>query len=85
MIAAKIICDRLGKKMNEKINGRVQSNSAQNINLVKYLYQAFAKRDIDAILTVLSYKVDWGEPENSFNPSGGIKHGQEGFLEWLRG
>ena len=47
-------------------------------------YAAFARRDIAAILAVLSPEVDWGEPDNPLNPSAGTRHGHEGFLEWVR-
>jgi len=48
------------------------------------LYAAFARRDIDSILASLSLDVEWGEPENPFNPAAGTRSGHEGFLEWLR-
>jgi uncharacterized protein len=70
--------------MKEEGTEQIQRNSAQNIKLVQGLYQAFAKKDIVAILASLSPDVEWGEPENPLNPSGGTKHGHEGFLEWLR-
>jgi uncharacterized protein len=57
--------------------------TSQNINLVQQLYVAFAKRDIQAILVMLSPNVEWGEPENPFNPAAGTRHGHSGFLEWL--
>ena len=70
--------------MKEELKNQIQSNSAQNIKLVQSMYEAFAKKDIKAILAVLSNDVEWGEPENPFNPSGGTKNGHKGFLEWLR-
>jgi len=60
------------------------SDPRQNIAFVQSLYQAFAVRDIPSILNVLSPSVAWGEPANPFNPAGGVRHGHEGFLEWLR-
>ena len=59
------------KKNNVKDRPRMQKN-------------LIAKKDIKAILAVLSNDVEWGEPENPFNPSGGTKNGHKGFLEWLR-
>ena len=47
------------------------------------MYAAFAKRDIDTILGMLSPDVEWGEPSNPFNLAAGMRHGHEGFLEWL--
>ncbi|MDH7514198.1 MAG: nuclear transport factor 2 family protein [Clostridiales bacterium] len=55
----------------------------ENIKIVQRLYEAFAKRNIDAILGMLSPDVEWGEPSNPYNPAGGTRHGHEGFLEWL--
>jgi hypothetical protein len=31
----------------------------------------------------LSEEVEWGEPENPFNPAGETRKGHSGFLEWL--
>jgi len=55
----------------------------ENIKIVQQLYDAFAKRDINAIVGMLSADVEWGEPMNPHNPAGGTRHGHEGFLEWL--
>jgi ketosteroid isomerase-like protein len=56
----------------------------KNIQAVQRLYAAFAERDIGAILGALSPEVEWGEPENPFNPAAGTRRGHEGFLEWLK-
>jgi ketosteroid isomerase-like protein len=55
----------------------------ENIEIVKRLYTLFDKKDISAILEMLSQDVEWGEPENPFNPAGGTRFGHQGFLEWL--
>ena len=55
----------------------------ENIKIVQQLYSAFAKQDINTILGLLSSDVEWGEPENPFNPAGGTRRGHQGFLEWL--
>ncbi len=55
-----------------------------HIGLVKHLYDAFARRDIPAILELLSPDVEWGEPANPYNPAGGTRHGHQGFLEWAQ-
>jgi uncharacterized protein len=55
----------------------------KNIELIKQLYDAFAKKDIESILKLLSQDVEWGEPDNPFNPAGGTRKGHSGFLEWL--
>lgn len=54
-----------------------------NIDIVKQLYAAFAKKDIPAILTILSDDVEWSEPKNPYNPPSGMHKGHAGFLEWL--
>lgn len=54
-----------------------------NIEIVRQLYAAFAQKDIPAILALLSEDVEWGEPENPYNPAGGTRKGHAGFLEWL--
>ena len=56
----------------------------KNIQAVQRLYAAFAERDIGAILGALSPEIEWGEPENPFNPAAGTRRGHEGFLEWLK-
>lgn len=55
----------------------------ENIKIVERLYTLFAKKDINSILEMLSEDVEWGEPENPFNPAGGTRFGHQGFLEWL--
>lgn len=54
-----------------------------NVNLVMNLYEAFARKDINAILNFIGEDVEWGEPENPYNPAGGTRKGLSGFLEWL--
>ncbi len=51
--------------------------------LVKELYAAFARRDIEAMLALLSPDVVWSEPENPFNPAAGTHRGHRGFLAWV--
>jgi uncharacterized protein len=58
--------------------------ASRNSAVVRELYAAFARRDIPAILAVLSPDVEWVEPENPFNPGGGSRRGEAGFLEWVR-
>ena len=58
--------------------------SAGHVQMVRSLYAAFARRDIPAILSVLSPDVEWTEPDNPFTPSGGTLRGHAGFLEWAR-
>ena len=55
----------------------------KNVDLVLTLYDAFSKREIDKILEMLCDDVEWGEPENPYNPAGGTRKGHTGFLEWV--
>jgi hypothetical protein len=50
----------------------------------RQLYHAFGQRDFNEILEVLTEDVEWGEPENPYNPTGGTRYGHAGFLEWLK-
>lgn len=59
------------------------TTTEMNAALVRQLYAAFARRDIDAMLEFLDADVEWGEPSNPFNPAGGTRHGHAGFMEWL--
>lgn len=54
-----------------------------NVEIVRQLYTAFAKKDIPAMLDMLSEDIEWAEPENPYNPAGGTRKGHAGFLEWL--
>ena len=35
------------------------------------------------MLELLHENVEWGEPENPYNPAGGTRIGHKGFLEWI--
>jgi uncharacterized protein len=59
------------------------NNCQVNIDVVGQLYDAFSKKDINKILGLLDDDVEWGEPENPYNPAGGTRKGHSGFLEWL--
>jgi ketosteroid isomerase-like protein len=59
------------------------NHQEENKKKVQLLYSAFAKRDVNAIIGLLSSDVEWGEPENPFNPAGGTRYGHQGFLEWV--
>ncbi len=54
-----------------------------NLRIVRRLSEAFEKRDIETIKTLLSKEVEWGEPSNPYNPAGGTRHGHAGFMEWI--
>ncbi|MBW7838549.1 MAG: nuclear transport factor 2 family protein [Chitinophagaceae bacterium] len=54
-----------------------------NIEIVKSLYKAFEAKEIDKVLELLHENVEWGEPDNPYNPAGGTRHGHKGFLEWI--
>lgn len=51
--------------------------------MIQQLYQAFSQKDIESILGFLHENVEWGEPENPYNPAGGTRKGHSGFVEWL--
>ena len=55
----------------------------KNIELVKRLYSLFGEKNIEGILSLLNEDVEWGEPDNPFNPAGGTRKGHAGFLEWI--
>ncbi|MEZ5475778.1 MAG: nuclear transport factor 2 family protein [Steroidobacteraceae bacterium] len=55
-----------------------------SIGMVRELYAAFARRDIQAMLARLAPDVVWSEPENPFNPAAGTHRGHQGFLEWVQ-
>ncbi len=40
------------------------------------------KKEINTILGLLSDDVEWGEPENPYNPVGGTRKSHDGFMEW---
>jgi hypothetical protein len=56
--------------------------SVANTEIVRRLYAAFDGRDIPGILGMLAPDVEWSEPRNPYNPTGGTRRGHEGFLEW---
>ena len=58
--------------------------SIDHVRIVQELYAAFRNGDVGALLTALSPDVEWGEPDNPFNPAAGTRYGHSGFLEWLR-
>ncbi len=51
---------------------------SSNVKTGQQVHAAFAKRDISAILSVLSPDVEWGEPSNPFNPAAGTKDSWSG-------
>ncbi len=55
----------------------------ENLGIVRTLYAAFGAGNIPAMLELLADGVEWGEPENPFNPAGGTHRGHKGFLEWI--
>src|SRR4051812_31277505 len=61
-----------------------RDSSTRNVAAVQALYAAFGKGDVGAILNALAPDVEWGEPDNPYNPAAGTRHGHAGFMEWLR-
>ncbi len=62
----------------------ISPENPTNISVVQNLYAAFGRRDIEGILALLTPDVEWGEPENPYNPAGGTRFGHAGFLEWIK-
>ncbi len=58
-------------------------NTQTNLSITRALYKAFSRKDISKMLELLHENVEWGEPENPYNPAGGTRNGHSGFLEWL--
>ncbi len=58
-------------------------NTKSNLDVAKALYASFARKDISGMLELLHEHVEWGEPENPYNPAGGTRMGHNGFLEWI--
>jgi ketosteroid isomerase-like protein len=58
--------------------------SEDRVHIVQEVYGAFVRGDIAAVLAALSPDVEWGEPDNPWNPAAGTRHGHAGFLEWAR-
>lgn len=59
------------------------NENTAHIEIVRQLYSAFMKKEIMVILELLSEDVEWGEPENPYNPAGGTRTGHAGFMEWI--
>ena len=55
-----------------------------SIDVVKDLYGAFARRDIQGMVAFLAPDVVWCEPDNPYNPAAGVHRGHEGFLQWVQ-
>lgn len=60
-----------------------KNNRDKNLAIIKQLYDCFARKDIPRLLQFLHEEVEWGEPENPYNPAGGTRKGHSGFLEWI--
>jgi uncharacterized protein len=72
---------------SERVPGHVtrlrEGVDVTTADTARELYHAFGRRDFDTILAMLTEDVEWGEPENPYNPAGGTRHGHAGFLEWM--
>jgi ketosteroid isomerase-like protein len=60
------------------------SSTQASLELVRAAYRAFATRDIDSLLRLVSPAVEWGEPVDPLIPTSGTRNGLSGVLEWLR-
>lgn len=70
--------------MNDRTEHARAPEAPSLVDTVKLVYAAFVRRDMAAILAVLSPNVVWSEPDNPHNPAAGTRHGHDGFLEWAR-
>ncbi len=62
----------------------VRDVTAATLAVVQAAYRAFAGRDIESLLALLTADVEWGEPDNPAIPSSGTRNGVDGVREWLR-
>ena len=53
--------------------------SQENIALVRGLYEAFGRGDVDTVLAGFADDIEWNEPEGS--PYAGQHHGPQGVVE----
>jgi len=58
--------------------------TAETLSVVQSAYRAFAERDIEGLLALLTPDIEWGEPDNPVIPSSGTRYGIDGVREWLR-
>ncbi len=58
--------------------------STKYVGVVRDLYVAFQRGEVEVLLDLMSPDIEWCEPDNPFNPAAGTRHGRAGFLEWLR-
>ena len=54
--------------------------SAENVETVKGIYQAFATGDVPAVLAALSPEIEWNEAENFPYADGNPYHGPDAVL-----
>ena len=54
--------------------------SAENVETVKGIYQAFATGDVPAVLAALSPDIEWNEAENFPYADGNPYHGPDAVL-----
>ena len=59
------------------------TSASEALEVVQTLYGAFARKDIRAMVSLLSPDVVWSEPSNPYNPAAGMRSGHAGFLEWV--
>jgi ketosteroid isomerase-like protein len=56
--------------------------TSQNIESVRRAYEGFARRDLDAVLSVISPDVEWDASDALAHT--GVYHGHEGVIEYIR-
>jgi ketosteroid isomerase-like protein len=60
--------------------------SQENVEIVRKVYDAVARRDTDAVLTLYDPEVEWDFSRHPFRGlmGGDVSHGHEGLRRWFR-
>jgi len=61
----------------------MSQDNQENVNAIRAAYEAFAQRDIPAVLNVLDPQIHWHVPD--IYPAGGTFHGREGVQQFFQG
>jgi uncharacterized protein len=67
---------RMLAKHHRKIGGAV---AQANVELVRGVYDAFARGDVDTVFAAMTPGIEWDESEGM--PYGGVYHGREAIVE----
>lgn len=67
---------KLGENEGETMTG-------QNIESLRHAYEGFARKDLQAVLSVMSSDIEWDATDALAHT--GVYHGHEGVIDYLRG